>query len=305
MLSAASRLLFVVAALYASSAYSLEAPEWGSTGHQISAMIAKAFLSPAAVNMCKRLIPDVQGDIAMAASWADVVKKQPAYAWSSNLHFVNTPDWACNYNRQRDCKNNFCLDSAIYNYTKRVQDASIGLKQQGEALKFLVHFIGDVHQPLHVGFASDLGGNTITGQYYSDSGNLHGIWDTNILQQRVNSDYGGSGSAYSRYIVQQIQGQWSSQVNAWRACSAPQNACSGDWAGESVQVACSNSYVDSDGKTKLRSGFKLAAPYYTRNWPVIELQLAKAGVRLANVLNAAASALIIDDSSSSSNNSTR
>jgi hypothetical protein len=263
-------------------------PNWGSTGHEITAMVAKGFMSSGATAMCKRLLPEVGGDIAMIASWADDVRRLNQYLWSGPLHFINTPDWSCNYNRARDCKANMCTDGAIGNYTKRMQTAGLGIKQQAEALKFLVHFIGDIHQPLHVGFTTDRGGNSITGTYNGASKNLHVVWDSGVLDQRLKTDFQGSGAAYGRWIVQQLNGPWSSKATQWRQCSSSGPACSQDWAVESAAIACSNSYVDVDGKTALKNGFKLATPYYTRNMPVVEQQLAKAGIRLANVLNSAA-----------------
>jgi S1/P1 Nuclease len=72
-----------------------------------------------------------------------------------------------------DCPNNVCLYAAILNYTQRITTQTG--TQQNEALKFLTHFLGDIHQPLHVSFASDLGGNTLTGTFLGESGNLHHV----------------------------------------------------------------------------------------------------------------------------------
>lgn len=84
-------------------------------------------------------------------------------------------------------------------------------------------------------------------------------------------------------------GDWASQVSQWRSCPAtdspPASACSQTWAGESIEYACSTAYVDQNGD-KIQNGFTLADAYYQFALPVAELQIAKGGVRLANVINA-------------------
>ena len=93
--------------------------------------------------------------LADVANWADQVKSNPAYSWSYGYHFVDTPDWACNFDYSRDCADDSCVVGAIANYTKRLQ--SYTGSEQEVALKFVIHFVGDVHQPLHCGFTSDKG----------------------------------------------------------------------------------------------------------------------------------------------------
>lgn len=107
------------------------------------------------------------------STWADQIKSDPAYKWSSALHFINTPDWQCAFTPTTDCAGDRCLYGAILNYTARSTDKTG--EQQYEALKFLDHFLGDIHQPLHVAFQSNLGGNTIKGTFLGESGNLHHV----------------------------------------------------------------------------------------------------------------------------------
>lgn len=241
------------------------------------------------------------------AAWADTVRRSPEYAWSGPLHFINTPDWNCHYSRDRDCVDEsgtpmFCVDGAIQNYSTRTSNSGIGQDQQAEALKFLVHFVGDVHQPLHCGFTSDAGGNDIYGYWYNRQANLHHIWDSDIIVKRLD-DFAGDQDAYAQWLVQKIRGDWSGDAGKWASCSnstteddgdghmgvgeraTPFNACSDQWAVESVGFACSNAYVDSDGTTHITEGFMLGDDYYQHNVDVVDRQLAKAAVRLSNVLN--------------------
>jgi len=274
--------------------------KWGNTGHTVVAGIAKNYLGANATKVCKALLPEVGGDIMQIASWADDVRKQPGYTWSGPLHFVNTPDWACTYSRSRDCKDNrgnpnVCCDGAIQNYTGRIA-SRLSQAQRAEALKFLVHFIGDIHQPLHVGFSTDAGGNSITGTFMGQQYNLHSLWDSGILNKRISDDFGGSQAKWLAWFLTQLNGPWSSKISGWRGCkgSAPYGACSQDWSTESITQACAYSYVEANGKTHVANGFNLGQPYYNRNIPIIEEQIAKGGIRLANVLNSISPGLVAE-----------
>jgi len=264
--------------------------QWGPVGHATVASIALALIAPSTMKELKVLLPQQNGDISLIASWADQVKNEKAYAWSGVLHYINTVDWACVYDYDTDCVDAICVDGAIQNYTSRLVDSSISAAQQSEALKFLVHFVGDIHQPLHVGFTTDEGGNTEKGTFLGGkSETLHAIWDTAIIMQRLNDTFDNNQTEYANYLVQEITtGKWKSQSLFWLLCNdttRPYGACSDDWASESISLACSYSYVEADGKTKITNGFSLENDYYERNWPIIDLQLAKGGVRLANVLD--------------------
>jgi hypothetical protein len=118
-------------------------------GHEISAELAQRNLSANAEAAVRRLVGS--GGLPSVATWADEVRGDPAYSWSSNLHFVNpvhNPPSSCSWNYARDCANGFCVVAAVFNYT----DQLLGNKpspSDEDALKFLTHFALDMHQPLH------------------------------------------------------------------------------------------------------------------------------------------------------------
>jgi len=267
---------------------------WGKLGHYMTAAIAQEYLSPAAKAGCQHLLPEVNGDIGLIASWADSVARD-LYPWSPQLHYINTPDWACNYERSRDCHGEngapmACVDGAIQNYTMRLMNASLSENQLKEALMFLVHFVGDIHQPLHVGFTTDEGGNTEYGTFMTRTHRrLHQLWDEDIIEKRIYDNFSDTNSTYLSYYMKQLStGIYAQYVNAWRVCSGPESppadACSQAWASESIILACSTAYVDQDGN-KIMNGFNLQYPYYEFALPVIEQRIAMGGIRLANVLN--------------------
>lgn len=148
---------------------------WGPDGHALVASIAQTLLTKDSLTFVRNHLPwYTSGNISMLASWPDYIiypDTNPVdylnWQWSKQLHYVNTKDWACTYDRTKDCDWNggkACVDGSIQNYTNRLADSQQDNVQREQALKFLVHFIGDAHQPLHGGFASDLGGNSIHGK---------------------------------------------------------------------------------------------------------------------------------------------
>ena len=80
------------------------------------------------------------------------MRSTPEYQWSAPLHFIDTPDWSCAYDANNDCPNQLCVAGAIANYTGRVTSTDPSVSD--EAAKFITHFLGDIHQPLHVGFTT-------------------------------------------------------------------------------------------------------------------------------------------------------
>lgn len=155
---------------------------WGQDGHALVAAIAQTILTDESTTFVRNhLSPDVNGNMSKVASWADTIlyrDTDPDYLnwqWSKQLHYVNTKDWSCVYDRQNDCNwtsTQRCVDGAVQNYTRRLADTHLDDVQRQQALQFLIHFVGDAHQPLHAGFAGDLGGNSIHGKKYITLGDL-------------------------------------------------------------------------------------------------------------------------------------
>jgi hypothetical protein len=144
---------------------------WGPIGHSIVVRLAQSQLNDSASSeWIRSLTPwHWNGNLSAMASWADDILHTDSnptgygnWQWSGQLHYINTPDWSCNYQPERDCINDTCIAGAIKNYTKRLETEFDEI-QEKEALYFLIHYVGDIHQPLHTGFISDRGGNSIRG----------------------------------------------------------------------------------------------------------------------------------------------
>jgi hypothetical protein len=237
---------------------------WGEDGHKIIADIAARELTPQAAAQVKDLLNG--WEMTDVASWADHVRSEPKYQWTAPLHYVNVPPGAEGFDFQRDCPAGECVVGAIHKFIAVLHDPAADHAKKAEALKFLLHFVGDVHQPLHVSYAHDKGGNDIKVEFFYDRTNLHRVWDTLLIERtkRPWRDY--ADYLYARITPQQRQ-KWASPLDP----SA--------WATESYKLAVSHAYaIPKDGQ--------LGQEYFDSNLPVVEDRLSMAGIRLGAMLNA-------------------
>ncbi|TKY59333.1 Endonuclease 4 [Spatholobus suberectus] len=264
---------------------------WGKEGHYAICKISQEYLSEDALFAVKQLLPDsAEGDLAAVCSWADEVRRNYHYRWSSALHYVDTPDFKCNYKYCRDCHDSSrhrhrCVTGAIYNYTLQLKSAdAAGASSElnynlTEALMFLSHFVGDVHQPLHVGFIGDLGGNSITVRWYQRKTNLHHVWDDMIIQSALKTFYDSDLSIMIQAIQRNITDNWLNDVSIWEHCAHNYTACPDRYASESISLACKFAYRNAT------PGSTLGDEYFLSRLPIVEERLAQGGVRLAAILN--------------------
>jgi hypothetical protein len=149
---------------------------WGDMGHEAIAYIAQDFVTPQTATFVQNALSDTSTSyMANAATWADTYRYTSAGSWSKPLHFIDandSPPTSCSVEFGRDCSNGECVVNAIKNFTAQVQDSSTSAAELLNAMRFVIHFIGDIHQPLH-DEALDVGGNTIAVTYDGDSTNLH------------------------------------------------------------------------------------------------------------------------------------
>ena len=148
---------------------------WGSKGHEIVAAIAETHLTDAARKRIKELLP--QGTtLAEASTWPDKAGRQ--IPDMDPYHFINFKEDANDYNQERDCKLRNCIIEAIAWYTQVLQSPDAPRNEKRTALRFIAHLVGDIHQPLHAGFAEDRGGNSVEIRFNGRKENLHSLWDT-------------------------------------------------------------------------------------------------------------------------------
>lgn len=273
----------------------LAAHAWGELGHATIAYVAQNYLTPSAASWAQSVLGSTSSSsyLASIASWADDFRYEAGNAWSAPLHFLDAQDDApsdCNVDYSRDCTSAGCVVSAMANYTGRVTDSRVSKTQRGYALRFIVHFVGDSHQPLHNEYYA-LGGNDIDVTFNGDDGLvLHGIWDTQILEQsRGVTDYSASAAeSWAAELVRAIDsGAYKSQKAAWSTVDVtdPIGQVTG-WSSEANAYVCST--VVPNGWDAVTTGDLATNGYYDGVVGVVEEQLAKAGVRLAAWINALA-----------------
>ncbi|CAF1154527.1 unnamed protein product [Adineta ricciae] len=258
---------------------------WGPVGHATIVRLAQSQLTKEGLERIAPLIPwHWNGNLSAMASWADDILYSDAnptgygnWQWSRPLHYINVPDWNCEYRPERDCINDICVAGAIRNYTKRLETEWDDI-QQREALYFLIHFTGDIHQPLHTGFVSDRGGNSIKGHYMGGSylTNLHSLWDSGMITTRLRRDFQSNSTLYYEYIhklmLEQTPHEDDNTIDAW--------------VKDNVNIVCTQIYLDENNHTmNVSTNFTLGEAYYSRSISIIERRLAQGGRRLGIILN--------------------
>ncbi len=240
---------------------------WGPHGHEVVAEIAARELTPAARAEVERLLGDrASNAMRGVSSWADDARNEPAWRHTVPWHWVNFRRGDCSYAPSDNCRNGDCVVAAIERQTRVLANRKARRADRVNALKFVIHFVGDVHQPLHAGYADDRGGNDVQIRYGREGGNLHGYWDSNVIKQMRQT---------ARAHAEQLLGDTSATgaVNASWYVRAP-----GDWAEESCHIVQEHGFYPERNV--------LESAYVARYAPVANNRLETAGRRLAALLNA-------------------
>ena len=255
---------FLLAALLPQPAHA-----WGAVGHRLVAHLAAGELDPRARAEVARLLRgEADPTLAGIATWADELRDNPVAGdpelgkRSSRWHYVNLAEDDCGYRAIAHCPDGDCVIEAIRRQRDILADNRQSDAARAQALKFLVHFVGDAHQPLHAGYARDKGGNTVQLQVGGKGSNLHRLWDSELI-----ASAGMSEPAYLRHL------QGMPLPSAARSDANDPAA----WAEASCRV------VLRDGFYPLRP--KLSPTYFAQWRPTADAQLRIAGHRLAMLLN--------------------
>jgi hypothetical protein len=236
---------------------------WGPLGHHVIGEIAEHHLTPEA----KAAVKDLLGHETLAdvSSWADDIRKDNPT--TGPLHFMNLPLGLTYAQFEQKIKN--MREGNVYvgilGAENTLKNTAASQWQRMEALKYLVHFVGDAHQPMHVSRAEDRGGNNIRLMFENDYTSLHAIWDTNLLEK--------DGMNYKK-LAGQYDHATDLQISKWQSDPVI------TWIWESYQIS-SVLYAETD---TLKGG-NLPKNYYETHIPVVRLRIEKAGIRLAGVLN--------------------
>ncbi|MEA2602620.1 MAG: nuclease [Acidobacteriota bacterium] len=233
------------------------ASAWGPTGHRVVGRIAEHHLTPEAQRGVVALLgPD---SLARVSTWADDIRSDPNWKKSTPWHFLSIDDNETLETTARAPEGDVL--EAMQRFEKVLRDPQADRQSKADALKFLVHFVGDVHQPLHVGRRADRGGNEIIVLWFSEPSNLHSVWDNGMID--------ATKLSFSE-LAEFIDHPTPEEVAAW------QRATYADWIRESFDA---RPQVYDIGKRDL------SFDYAFRNMSLVEKRLVQAGVRLAGLLN--------------------
>jgi nuclease S1 len=268
------KITFVVAVLGASCVSSIPTNgyAWGDEGHKTVCQIAFVKVKPATRAAITRL---VQADgqfqtFSDACTWPDHPRKR------AGEHFVNLTRDASGLTA--DCGvTSPCVVSAIAKDFAVLSSSTATDDEKAASLKFLGHWVGDVHQPLHVSFEDDRGGNQIN--VVGDCrGNLHGVWDGCLVLEAVGDNVQQAAAMLLTAVTPE-------QIQAWTQ-STPR-----EWANESFKIAESaqTKYCAMHGASCDKPDVSVGVDeaYISANVPIVKEQLQKAGIRLANLLDKA------------------
>lgn len=230
---------------------------WGATGHRAVGYIADQYLTKKTRLAIEKIL---QGQpLAMTGTWMDDVKSDSLYNHTHDWHWVTIQNGETYDQSVKNPKGD--LVATLERLIAELKSKKLTPKQEAEHLKMIIHLIGDMHQPLHVGFGTDQGGNQVKVTWFGANSNLHRVWDSDMID--------GSKLSYTEL------------ANAWVKPDATrvkklQSASIRDMAMEAMTLR-TQVYAYGDGK--------LGYDYNYKNFNTVLEQIQKAGVRLAGVLN--------------------
>lgn len=237
---------------------------WGMTGHRVVGEVADSYLTP----KTRKAITEILGNesLAMAANWADFIKSDSNYSYLSPWHYINLRGGLSH----DEVVNILKPDTGVNLYAKmnfiirELKNKNLEKDKKIMYLRLLIHFVGDLHQPLHVGGRpEDQGGNRVRVLWFSDSTNLHSVWDDKLPEYQKLS-YTEWTKAIN-HTTRQQRAEW-------------QKGPIAEWFYESYKIA-------QDIYAEIKPNQRLGYRYNFDHIDTINLQLLKGGVRLAGLLN--------------------
>ena len=229
---------------------------WGKTGHRIVGKIAETYLTKNAKTQIKKLMG--HHDLSRMSNWADEIKSDPSWKIANDWHWCTIPDGEL---YEKDKHSGKAVEK-VNDFISVLKNKKSKKKDRQTALKFLIHLIGDLHQPMHVGNGIDRGGNDIKLKWFNAPTNLHRIWDSDLINLQELSY-----SEYSDYLM----------LNEDRGKIRK-------WQGDDVLIYIHES---RDMRTQCYdfSGENLKWEYFYKHKELLEKRLLQGGVRLSGELN--------------------
>lgn len=235
-----------------------EVLRWGQIGHRTAGHIAEQYLTEKAAAEVERVLGNES--LAEVSTWMDEVRSDGGYDHMAPWHYVTIPEGETYETVEKNPDGDIIW--AIQKVVKELKEGGLSAKQEAENLKVLVHLVGDLHQPLHVGNGTDRGGNEVRLQWFRSNSNLHRVWDSEMIDDKQLSFTELSG--FINHPTQQ-------EIKEWQSTSVL------DWAYESQALLPQVYDMPADKE--------LSYEYAYNNWDTVEIRLLKAGVRMAGLIN--------------------
>ena len=233
---------------------------WGQKGHDVTAYIAECNLTPEAAQEIDRVL-DGHSPVYYA-NWLDSASHTPEYAYTRTWHYANIDEGYTYDTMPKEPAGD--VVTAVNDLVAELKSKELSAEKEAEALKMLIHLVGDMHCPMHLGRLSDLGGNKRPVRFFGRDTNLHSVWDTNIPEAVHKWSYS----------------EWQQQIDRLTDEEAAQIAAGepADWVKETHEI-CKEIYAFSP------EGTDISYDYIFKYTPVVERQFLRGGHRLARLLN--------------------
>jgi len=236
---------------------------WGEIGHRTVGEIAQNYLS----NKAKKALSNLIGNqsLALQSTYADEIRPLKDYAYTAPWHYVNLKE-GLNYDqfsallKSSEMPN---IYQSINTCIADLKDASKTKEQQDFALKFLIHLVGDIHQPMHTGHSEDAGGNGVKVKFMRKENNLHALWDSGLINY-TGMTYTELAKTCNMYSKDEVKAFQKDDITLW--------------AFESYKIS-NQLYAEANNNTDYDYN------YYAKHENILKQRLAQAGIRLAGILN--------------------
>lgn len=253
-------LLFSATVLTGPSLNHQQEERWGQIGHYVTGKIAEQHMTDAA----RERVYGILGDrsIALAAVWMDDIRSDSRYDHTETWHWVTIPDHMTYDQVKDDQEEGGDLLGKLEQFISELKKGGLDEEEEREKLMMVIHMIGDIHQPLHVGTGEDRGGNNVRLQWMGEGSNLHRVWDSNIIDSFQLS--------YTE-LAEELNRAGPEQIEQWQ-----QTPVRG-WAYESM--------IYREDVYNLPDDMRLGYEYRYKNKEIVFKRLLQAGIRIAGVLN--------------------
>ena len=252
------KLTLLLLAIFTITSYA-NGPDWGATGHRAVGEIADGYLTKKAKRNIEKLLGGES--LALVSTFGDDIKSDRAYSKYYTWHFVNMPFDEKYEDTEKNPEGDLVV--GIEKCIAVLKDENASKEDKVFHLKMLVHFMGDLHQPMHVGLKEDKGGNDFQVQWFRSGTNLHSVWDSKMINH-FNMSYTELASNESDLSKMQVEKLQEGTVT--------------DWLNETHEYAV-KAYKSAE------KGENLGYRYMYDNFHIVRSQLQKGGIRLAKVLN--------------------